>query len=109
MGKAAVAEWDDLEFFDWEAEKAKKAARPKSANQNEFWTPERVETLTKLWNEGLYASDIGKTLGCTRNAVIGKANRLNLPARDQRLFRRVVKHGKGRKLKTIGRGKGRPS
>lgn len=43
------------------------------------WTPERVETLTRLWAEGLSARQIAVKLGgVTRNAVIGKAHRLNL-------------------------------
>lgn len=91
MGKAAVAEWDDLEFFDWEAEKARRAAKPKASNQNSFWTAERVKLLTKMWKEDVYASVIAKRLGCTKNAMIGKANRLHLPARDHRTFNRVVK------------------
>lgn len=47
------------------------------------WTEERVELLTKLWGDGLSASQIAKALGgVTRNAVIGKVHRLgNLPGR----------------------------
>ena len=43
------------------------------------WTDERVETLKKLWLDGLSASQIAKQLGgVTRNAVIGKANRIGV-------------------------------
>ncbi len=43
------------------------------------WTPARVEELTRLWGRGLSAREIAAQLGgVTRNAVIGKANRLNL-------------------------------
>jgi GcrA cell cycle regulator len=46
------------------------------------WTEERVETLKKLWIEGLSASQIAKQLtGVTRNAVIGKVHRLGLAGR----------------------------
>jgi len=46
------------------------------------WTDERVETLKKLWIEGLSASQIAKQLtGVTRNAVIGKVHRLGLAGR----------------------------
>ncbi len=47
------------------------------------WTDERVESLKKLWLDGLSASQIAKHLGggLTRNAVIGKVHRLGLSGR----------------------------
>lgn len=43
------------------------------------WTSDRVDSLTRLWAEGLSARQIADKLGgVTRNAVIGKAHRLNL-------------------------------
>jgi GcrA cell cycle regulator len=46
------------------------------------WTDERIETLRKLWEKGLTASQIAETLGSvSRNAVIGKAHRLGLKSR----------------------------
>ena len=46
------------------------------------WTPEREEKLRGLWKKGHTASQIANLLGdTTRNAVIGKAHRLNLEAR----------------------------
>ncbi len=46
------------------------------------WTDERVETLKKLWGDGLSASQIaGELGGITRNAVIGKVHRLGLSGR----------------------------
>lgn len=46
------------------------------------WTDERVETLKKLWGEGLSCSQIaGRLGGITRNAVIGKVSRLGLAGR----------------------------
>lgn len=46
------------------------------------WTNDRVETLKKLWAQGLSASQIAKQLGgVTRNAVIGKVHRLGLSGR----------------------------
>ena len=42
------------------------------------WTPEKVEKLKELWGKGNTASEIAQILGgVTRNAVIGKAHRLN--------------------------------
>lgn len=42
-----------------------------------FWNEYRVESLKTLYREGLSASEIGKKVGCSRNAVIGKLNRMN--------------------------------
>ena len=66
------------------------------------WTDDRVEVLSKLWRDGLSASQIARDLGhgITRNAVIGKVHRLGLTGRaaphvpgagraDQRRERRV--------------------
>ena len=48
------------------------------------WTDERVELLTKLWGEGLSASQIATQLGgVSRNAVIGKVHRLKLSGRGR--------------------------
>ena len=48
------------------------------------WTDDRVETLKKLWTEGLSASQIAKELGeVSRNAVIGKVHRLGLESRQK--------------------------
>ena len=46
------------------------------------WTDEKVEKLKELWTKGHTASQIAQILGdTTRNAVIGKAHRLDLEAR----------------------------
>ena len=46
------------------------------------WTDERVARLTKLWADGLSASQVAADLGgVTRNAVIGKVHRLGLSGR----------------------------
>ena len=46
------------------------------------WTNEKVDKLKELWTKGHTASQIAEILGeTTRNAVIGKAHRLNLEAR----------------------------
>jgi GcrA cell cycle regulator len=51
------------------------------------WTDERINELTRLWEQGLSASEIGKMLGVSKNAVVGKAHRLNLPARPSPIKR----------------------
>ena len=46
------------------------------------WTDEKVEKLKELWGKGQTASQIAELIGgLTRNAVIGKAHRLNLSAK----------------------------
>ena len=46
------------------------------------WNDEKVEKLKELWTKGHTASQIAQILGdTTRNAVIGKAHRLDLEAR----------------------------
>lgn len=47
------------------------------------WTEERIEKLKKLWGSGKTAAEIAEELGdVTRNAVIGKANRLGLSTKS---------------------------
>jgi len=46
------------------------------------WNDEKVEKLKKLWGNGNTASQIAQIIGgISRNAVIGKAHRLNLSAK----------------------------
>lgn len=46
------------------------------------WTEERIDTLKKMWDSGLTATQIAEELGgVSRNAVIGKAHRLGLQSR----------------------------
>lgn len=45
------------------------------------WTRERDDKLKTLWNCGYTGRQIGVQLGISKNAVIGRAHRLGLPAR----------------------------
>jgi GcrA cell cycle regulator len=46
------------------------------------WTAEKETKLRELWLEGLPATKIAPLLGVTRNAVIGKVNRMDLKRSD---------------------------
>jgi GcrA cell cycle regulator len=45
------------------------------------WNDLTVGKLRSLWDDGLSSSAIGRALKLSKNAVIGKAHRLDLPAR----------------------------
>ena len=47
--------------------------------------------LKALWEEGLSISQIGERLGVTRNAVAGKAHRLNLRKRQSPITKKPKK------------------
>lgn len=51
------------------------------------WTDERIEELKSLWSEGLTTGEIGKRLGVSKNAVVGKAHRLGLKGRPSPIKR----------------------
>ena len=71
------------------------------------WTPKKVDKLKELWGKGNTAAQIASIIGdVTRNAVIGKAYRLNLGVKSQRKnsnFKQAVraqKNGVGHEKKT---------
>lgn len=45
------------------------------------WTDAVIARLRALWTEGHTTVEIGRRLGISKNAVVGKAHRLNLPGR----------------------------
>ena len=48
----------------------------------EPWSdPARVQRLRDLWAEGISSTEIGRLLGVTKSAVVGKVGRLGLPLR----------------------------
>ena len=51
------------------------------------WNQDVIVRLRSLWDEGHSTAEIGRRLGVTKNAVVGKAHRLDLPARPSPIRR----------------------
>ncbi len=51
------------------------------------WGADTIERLRALWAEGHSTAEIGRRMGVTKNAVVGKAHRLQLPARPSPIRR----------------------
>ena len=51
------------------------------------WTEETIVRLRGLWAEGHSTAEIGRRFGVTKNAIVGKAHRLELPARPSPIRR----------------------
>lgn len=51
------------------------------------WDDLTNDKLRALWAEGLSASEIGKRMRCSKNAIIGARNRLGLPPRTSPIQR----------------------
>ena len=52
------------------------------------WTAKRVGALIAFWNQGLSASEIGRRLDVTKNAVVGKVHRIGLQKRTSPIARK---------------------
>lgn len=63
------------------------------------WREDDIERLRVLWDEGHSTAEIGRRLGVSKNAVVGKAHRLDLPARPDP----IVWGANGRKKQWIRR------
>ena len=64
----------------------KKRGRPGTRTEID-WTPELVKQLRLEWDAGHSTAEIGRRLGISKNAVVGKASRLDLPARPSPIIR----------------------
>jgi GcrA cell cycle regulator len=60
------------------------------------WNDETIARLRVLWAEGLSTAEIGRRMGVSKNAVVGKAHRLNLPARPSPIRRDGAQAGVAR-------------
>jgi GcrA cell cycle regulator len=55
------------------------------------WDEQTIHDLKDFWGQGLSTAEIGRRLGVTKNAIVGKAHRLELNARPSPIRRDVVK------------------
>tara|TARA_B100001142_G_C14063344_1_gene550524 strand:+ start:288 stop:770 length:483 start_codon:yes stop_codon:yes gene_type:complete len=55
------------------------------------WNDDNVTRLKDLWDQGLPTAQIGKLLGFTKNAVVGKAHRIGLERRPSPIRRTAIK------------------
>ena len=55
------------------------------------WDDDNVNRLKDLWDQGLPTAQIGKLLGFTKNAVVGKAHRIGLERRPSPIRRTAIK------------------
>lgn len=51
------------------------------------WNDETIDRIRALWSEGHSTAEIGRRMGISKNAVVGKAHRLSLPARPSPIRR----------------------
>ncbi len=51
------------------------------------WTDDVISRLKALWAEGHSTAEIGRRMGVSKNAVVGKAHRLSLEARPSPIRR----------------------
>ena len=54
------------------------------------WNEDAIAKLKALWGEGHSTAAIGRRLGVSKNAVVGKAHRLSLPPRPSPIRRNGV-------------------
>ena len=61
-------------------------------SSNEFdWSAVAIVRLQLLWAEGHSTTEIGRRMDVSKNAIVGKAHRLNLPARPSPIRRDGVR------------------
>lgn len=68
-----------------------------------IWKDEDVQQMLKLLGEGLSATVVGRRFGVTRNAIIGKLNRLKIKVGDLTGFNtnRIIARAEARKLHRV--------
>lgn len=54
------------------------------------WSDDVIVRLRQFWAAGHSTAEIGRRLGVSKNAVVGKAHRLDLPARPSPIRREAA-------------------
>ncbi|MCL2338841.1 MAG: GcrA family cell cycle regulator [Proteobacteria bacterium] len=67
---------------------------------NEAWTPTVLNKVKMLLAKGLSTAEIGKKIGMSKNAVVGKLNRLGWNAKSQEVPAKKSAYGKPVKKQT---------
>jgi GcrA cell cycle regulator len=62
------------------------------------WDEETIHHLRDLWAQGLSTAEIGRRLNVSKNAIVGKAHRLDLDARPSPIRRESAKPATERPL-----------
>ena len=55
------------------------------------WTEDKIKKLKKMWQIGKPTAEIAKTLGMSKNSIIGKVHRLNLKERPSPIKKDATK------------------
>ena len=66
------------------------------------WNEESINKLRALWTEGHSTAEIGRRMGVSKNAVVGKAHRLNLASRPSPIRRDGEKTPRRRQPRRAG-------
>ncbi len=66
------------------------------------WTTEKIKQLKKLWSKGKSTVEIGRELGISKNAVVGKVHRLELNARPSPIKKTTAPKPVKKKIKKEG-------
>lgn len=59
------------------------------------WTEEMIARLRVLWSEGRPTAEIGRAVGISKNAIVGKAHRLGLDPRPSPIHREATRIAEG--------------
>lgn len=65
------------------------------------WNDEKIATLCREWAAGTSTVEIGRLIGLGKNAVVGKAFRLDLPPRENPIF--PDKDGSPKRVRKLGK------